>query len=979
MEGGSSPSLEVVYAFTGAGGLPVGSLARSADGTLYGATQYGGLFAGSVFALVPDGAGGFRYQELHAFQGPDGAQPLAGLFLGSDGNLYGTTGFEGGSGGNGTVFRMDLAGDVTTLHVFTGPDGAQPHGSLIQGADGNFYGTTSRGGTSNLGTVYRVDGAGNFVSLHSFSGSDGAKPWGSLYRDAGGNLYGSTSEGGANNVGVLFKLDSNGALTVLHSFSYDPSDGVAPASGLVLGPDGNLYGTAAGGGFYGDGLIYRLVLPNTFEAVRSLQGSSDGSGPISELADAGDGTLIGTAVEGGPTNNGTVFRVSPSGAFSVLHTFVGTDGTAPSASVTVDPAGNLYSSASFGGPYYTGLLFQIDSSGTESTLHAFVPEGVSPYGPLLQGSDGMLYGTTLSSPTGWGSVFQLAPWSNPTMFVSFRDGINIEPFGGVAESADGWFYGTTTGLPDNLGSVFRVKVDGTLETLHDMTVGAVSRPYAGLLHASDGNYYGTAHEGAQGVGAVFRIDSANAFSVLHGFDIFTEGGSPCGRLIEASPGVFTGTNEGGGLNGAGTVFQIDTNGNTTVLFGFVDSPGPQPDGKYPCSDIALGSDGNFYGTTLFGGSADSGTAFKLSPGGVLTTLHAFQGPDGASPLAGLAEAPDGSFYGTTNVGGAANLGTLFRIDSAGRFTNLYSFDGLTGANPTATLTLATDGFLYGTATEGGWFFGTVFRISAGIPAASVSPTSGPADSGNAITISGVHFDAAATVAVGGVAATGVNISSLTTATATTPTLTPGTLNHVLLLNPDHSSTTVIEGWLADFLDVPQGDLFHPYVENLFRNHITAGIGAGYYGRDDAVSRSQMAVLLLKSEHGSGYVPPPCVGLFGDVPCPGSFTDWIEQLYNEGITGGCGGGNYCPNAPVTRAQMAVFLLKAEHGSSYVPPVCSGVFSDVECSPIPAFAVDWIEELYHEAITGGCGGGNYCPGSPNTRGQMAVFLVKTFQLQ
>jgi hypothetical protein len=139
----------------------------------------------------------------------------------------------------------------------------------------------------------------------------------------------------------------------------------------------------------------------------------------------------------------------------------------------------------------------------------------------------------------------------------------------------------------------------------------------------------------------------------------------------------------------------------------------------------------------------------------------------------------------------------------------------------------------------------------------------------------------------------------------------------------------------------------------------------------------MAVFLLKAEHGSAYVPPACTGIFGDVVCPGQFADWIEQLYAEGITGGCGGGNYCPSAAVTRAQMAAFLLKTEHGSSYTPPSCTGIFGDVAC---PSLFADWIEQLYAEAITGGCSSDPllYCPSSSNTRGQMAVFLVKTFNL-
>ncbi len=182
-----------------------------------------------------------------------------------------------------------------------------------------------------------------------------------------------------------------------------------------------------------------------------------------------------------------------------------------------------------------------------------------------------------------------------------------------------------------------------------------------------------------------------------------------------------------------------------------------------------------------------------------------------------------------------------------------------------------------------------------------------------------------------------------------------------------------------FPDVPTSHPFYKYVENLFHNGVTGGCAGGNYCPSNAVTRAQMAVFLLKGEHGSSYLPPACAAtMFTDVPCPsGGFVDWINQLATEGITGGCGGGNYCPGNSVTRGQMAVFLLKGEHGGAYVPPACSGtVFTDVPC-PSAQF-VNFINQLNTEGITGGCGGGNYCPGNPVNRGQMAVFLVKTFGL-
>ncbi len=170
----------------------------------------------------------------------------------------------------------------------------------------------------------------------------------------------------------------------------------------------------------------------------------------------------------------------------------------------------------------------------------------------------------------------------------------------------------------------------------------------------------------------------------------------------------------------------------------------------------------------------------------------------------------------------------------------------------------------------------------------------------------------------------------------------------------------------------ESDIFHDDVEKLIRNGVTVGCGGGNYCRNDAVTRAQMAVFLLKSKLGAAYAPPDCTGtVFLDVPCTGGIFDpWIEDLSARGITGGCGGGNYCPDSPVTRAQMSALLLKTDLGAGYTPPACTGtVFLDVPCAG--GIFDPWIEDLSTRGITGGCGGGNYCPASPVTRGQMSAF--------
>ncbi len=182
---------------------------------------------------------------------------------------------------------------------------------------------------------------------------------------------------------------------------------------------------------------------------------------------------------------------------------------------------------------------------------------------------------------------------------------------------------------------------------------------------------------------------------------------------------------------------------------------------------------------------------------------------------------------------------------------------------------------------------------------------------------------------------------------------------------------------ASFSDVALASGFYPAIETLFHNGVTAGCGGAAYCPSASVTRAQMAVFLLKSKLGRAYAPPAASGTrFADVPAGAFAAAWIEDLAESGISAGCGGANFCPNTTVTRAQMAVFLLTAKHGSGYVPPPASGVFADVPASnPFAA----WIEELASEGVTAGCGGGNYCPDGANTRGQMAVFLTKTFGLR
>ncbi len=238
----------------------------------------------------------------------------------------------------------------------------------------------------------------------------------------------------------------------------------------------------------------------------------------------------------------------------------------------------------------------------------------------------------------------------------------------------------------------------------------------------------------------------------------------------------------------------------------------------------------------------------------------------------------------------------------------------------------------------------------------------------------------ATVTIGGLPATNVIVNSPTFLTLTSPTLPAGTVNDLVIANPGPLglSSTLRNYWVVDYNDVREDSSFYPMIQALLRNEITAGVGGGNYGPALSIKRQSMAVFLLKAKHGACYTPPPCTpGYFADVACPSSnFAPWIQEMAVEGITTGCGSGNFCPDNPVRRDQMAVFLLRAKHDATFTPPACTGIFTDVAC---PSQYANWIEELKAEGVTSGCGDGTtYCPSNNNTRGQMAAFIVNTFLL-
>ena len=251
---------------------------------------------------------------LHSFNSTDGAWPSGGLIQGSDGNFYGTTS-SGGAAGFGAIFKLNAAGTLTTLHSFNSSNGASPFGRLIEGSDGHFYGTTQSGGAAGLGTIFKMDSAGTLTTLHSFNGGDGAYPRTGLIQGSDGSFYGTTGSGGvaapfpASGYGTIFKIDAAGTLTTLHRFN--KTDGYGPEGELIQGSDGSFYGTTAYGGASSDpmglGTIFRVDAAGTLTSLHSFVGS-DGAGPLAALIQAGDGSFYGTTFVGGANSGGAIFR-----------------------------------------------------------------------------------------------------------------------------------------------------------------------------------------------------------------------------------------------------------------------------------------------------------------------------------------------------------------------------------------------------------------------------------------------------------------------------------------------------------------------------------------------------------------------------------------------------------------------------------------------------------------------------------------------
>jgi uncharacterized repeat protein (TIGR03803 family) len=414
---------------------------------------------------------------------------------------------------------------------------------------------------------------------------------------------------------------------------------------------------------------------------------------------------------------------------------------------------------------------------------------------LVQNTDGKLYGTTAThgSDNGIGTIFSISTDGVLIDLFNLNPSTGYQPAAGLLVSTKGGLLGTTTsGGANGFGTVLKTDSDGTLVTLHsfDFTDGA--RPDGALVEGTAGIFFGTTPlGGANGLGTVFNISSSGAFSPRYSF-AGTDGANPNAGLVRAIDGSFWGTTSSGGYlernAGYGTVFNITSSGKLTTLYKFA-----WIDGAAPLASLIQASDGNFYGTTAGGGIAPaggrdgSGTIFKITPQGKLTTLYTFGGADGSDPEGALVEGNDGNFYGTTFSGGV--YGTIFVITPAGALTTLHQFSGPDGFNPFGGLVQDTDGSFYGTTYGGGENdLGTVFRLSTGLsPFVKTLPVSGMV--GAEVTILGTNLAGVTAVTFNGVPASftvhpaGGAITTKVPAGATTGTVEVTTQNGTLSSYP----------------------------------------------------------------------------------------------------------------------------------------------------------------------------------------------------
>jgi uncharacterized repeat protein (TIGR03803 family) len=466
------------------GGNPYAGLASGSDNVLYGSTVNGGAGGGgTVFQITTTGT----FTPLYSFtSGTDGAHPYGGVFPNpDDGYIYGAT-ETGGTGGQGTIFQLSTSGSIYTLCSFDGgANGGNPYSALVEGTDGNLYGTASTGGQDGDGTLYSLtlsDSTVNFV--HFFIGSDGSNPRAAVLLADDNNFYGTTVTGGTSGgFGTVYEVHPGSALTSLYSFT-GGADGANPYSALVEGTDGFLYGTCENGGNSGMGTVYQISKSGTINPLYSFTGGSDGGNPIAGVVFGADGNLYGSTTTGGD-GHGTLFSIATDGTgFNAYYTFTGgSDGSAPSGTLVSDTAaGIFFGTTQTGGSSAFGTVYSVVPDAGPDTLHSFTSG--SSYQLSLRCSVAIINsGNKVSSP-GTFSVY-LGAGQSPDPGTPFSsDGVSSFSFGPLQPGATIILSFHRNGSTDDRLHL-PVGVPPTSNPVLDTTTFTNTYPVTGVLNYTD--------------------------------------------------------------------------------------------------------------------------------------------------------------------------------------------------------------------------------------------------------------------------------------------------------------------------------------------------------------------------------------------------------------------------------------------------------------------------------------------------------------
>jgi len=384
-----------------------GEITQGRDGNLWSTTRVGGSFGvGAAFDITPSGA----LPVIDSFNYPSGVEPFAGLILGTDGNFYGTA-ESGGTFSIGTLFKITSTGTLTTLYnfgtcVYPCKEGDYPKTPPVEGTDGNYYGTVGNttDGTNN-GVVYKLTSAGKFSTIYAFDGTSGFNPQAPLIQGTDGNFYGTTASGGisissgcwgsSGSCGTVFKITTAGKVTTVYKF--DQTHGAGPLSPVIQGTDGNFYGTTSAGGTSGLGVVFKLTSAGVITVLHNFIGS-DGETPLAGLVQANDGSFYGVASAGGSLGYGTIFKVTSTSdhTFSVLYDFDETHGQNPEVALFQNTNGILYGDTFQGGKNGAGAFYSLNISAAEfaklQTLSGKVGSTVSILGQGFTGSTAVSFG-----------------------------------------------------------------------------------------------------------------------------------------------------------------------------------------------------------------------------------------------------------------------------------------------------------------------------------------------------------------------------------------------------------------------------------------------------------------------------------------------------------------------------------------------------------------------------------------------------------